>query len=61
MPKFKEKGAYMEEYIIRLCHRGMSIHEAYSAFFSCVKQGGYPYLEDYLSELEQDDVEEIEC
>ena len=59
MPKFKEKGAYMEEYIYRLCNCGMSIHEAYSAFFSCVKQGGYPYLEDYLSELEQDDVEEI--
>lgn len=51
----------MEEYIIRLCHCGMSIHEAYSAFFTCVNKGGYSYLEDYLSELEQDDVEETEC
>lgn len=51
----------MEEYLIRLCHCGMSIHEAFSALHQCVSQGGYSYLEDYLAELEEDHVEETEC
>lgn len=47
----------MDEYIIRLCHHGFSINQAYGIFFQLVKEGGYHALECYIAELEDDDVD----
>lgn len=47
----------MEEYIIRLCHLGFSIGQAYGEYFRLVKAGGYHALESYIAELEGDDVD----
>ena len=47
----------MEEYLIRLCHCGLSIGQAYEMFFRLVKFGGYHALESYIAELEAEDVD----
>lgn len=47
----------MEEYLIRLCHAGLSIEQAYSVYFNCMIEGGYQCVEEYLSEQENEDVD----
>ena len=43
----------MEEYLIRLCHCGLSIGKVYEVLFRLVKEGGYHALECFIAELEE--------
>ena len=50
----------MEEYIMKMTSKGLSLEQAWSVYKNCMLEGGRKCLDEYLSDSEEDNVDKVQ-